>query len=199
MNISRRIILAALILCIGLSVLIGLYIAGLNHNRKDENGINLESQKTKVYNENVLAVNNLNPKLNSIGIATKIVKKQIYTIGEPYEKVQEEKSTEDIIGMDKGLFEEYAKSKGYTIEQFNGEKVIIVEKINKWPVGLYVLKTVNENIAIYKVSESGDLSKVRVTEVVLEQVSEIEKPGLIKGKVYKSLDAAEETIAEYDS
>lgn len=201
MNNVKKIILGTLIFCIGLGVFTGLFISWSNSNNKNEKGTTLESQNTEVSTKSTVSMNKsyMNPKLNSIGPATKIIKKQIYTAGEPYEKIQEEKSTEDIIGMDKELFEEYAKKKGYVVEEFNGSKVVISEKINKWPKGLYVLKAINEHIAIYKVDESGNLSNPQVTEVVLNQVSEIEKPILIKGKVYNSLDTAEETIAEYDS
>ncbi|KMT21257.1 hypothetical protein [Clostridium cylindrosporum] len=201
MKVGKIIVLVALIFSIAVSVGTSLYISQNSTDNKNIQGITVEkndietSAKTTVLAENKSKA----PKINSIGPATKIVKKQIYIKGDTYEKVVNQEITEDLLGMDKTQFDGYAKKIGYSIEEFTSEKVVISEKINEWPKGLYVLKAIDQGIVIFKVDETGNLTKVEETGITLDQVSEQEKAGLVKGKVYATIEEAEHTLADYDS
>lgn len=200
MKLSRIILLFSLILAIGLATGIGIYISKINAD-KSRQGITLEAKDVETSAKNTaLAENKVSEDTkNSIGPATKIVKKQIYTKGEQFEKVSNETPSEDVLGMTKESFEEHVKKKGYTVDEFTSSKVVIVEKINEWPKGLYVLKSVEEDVTLFKVDEKGNLQKVSDTGVILDQVSEHDKEELIKGKVYSTLEEAEHTLGDYDS
>ncbi|MEG0370872.1 MAG: hypothetical protein RR515_05915 [Clostridium sp.] len=203
MKVSRIAILVVLTFSIALSVGMGLYISGTNINKDNMNiqGITVETGEVETSAKSHVELNNKEqpPVINSIGYTTKITKKNIYIKGESFEKLETMKVTEDIIGMNKSSFEEYAKKIGYTLEEFTGEKIVISQKINQWPSGLYVLKAVFDTLVLYKVDAAGNLEQIDRTNVILDQASENEKAGLVKGRVYNSIEEAEGTLADYSS
>lgn len=200
MKLSRIVMLFTLIFFIGFGAGMGIYISQTNYfNNKSQNTkLNGESVEISTKNPEALETGS-NKGLNSIGPNTKIIKKEIYTKGQPFEKLIEEKVSEEIVGMNKEMFVNHIKQKGYTVEEFSGEKVVMSEKINKWPIGLYVLKSVEDNIVLYKIDEKGELKEHSTTGVMLEQVSENDQEELQKGKVYNTLEEAENTLGDYDS
>lgn len=197
MKLSRIIMLFALVFFVGLGAGMGLYISKTTYNKNYSQSLNSDAKSVETTTKN-LETDNVD-KVNAIGPQTKVIKKQVYTKGQEFEKLTEERVSEDIIGMDKELFSNYAKNKGYMVEEFTNEKVVMVEKINKWPEGLYVLKSVEDNIVLFKIDEKGELKEISTTGVVLDQVSEHDKEELLKGKVYKTIEEAETTIGDYDS
>lgn len=197
MKAIRGIILVTLIFAIFLGVSIGIYIFQIN-NLKDKSNLKGIALNTENVETSVKSDYN-GPKINSIGVSTKLIKKEVYTKGEPFIKTIEQKVSDDILGMDKIAFEEYLKTKGYLLEEFAHEKVVFTEKIDKWPVGLYVLKSLEDSINIFKVNDNGELTLVNKSALSLDHLTPNERDEFIKGKVYASLEEAEQIIAEFDS
>ncbi|QCX32804.1 hypothetical protein FDN13_03275 [Caloramator sp. E03] len=140
------------------------------------------------------------PSSELINESTVIIKRDRYTKGTIFIDEYSEKASSNIIGMDIYAAENYFKDLGYIIIKFSPEKekkVIISREISdKWPANCYVVKDNDGYVAIFKVEVDNSLSLLRVTEIKVEDLPIQEKEEVIKGKVFKTREEAENLIEE---
>ncbi len=200
MKLSKSITLVGLILCVFIGFFIGMYISSNKNVNKSKEGITIETNEIEASAKSSKYIDEKNKyKINAISDKTKIVKKDIYVKGDPYEVLINQDVTDEVIGMDKDLFSKHVEKDGYTVEEFTDEKVVFSKKIDKWPDNMYVLKLSNKSLAIYKVDSSNELKQVESTEIIEEQLSESEIQELNKGKVYDSVESIKEVLGDYSS
>lgn len=201
MKLRRVIIMVLLLFVMAIGVGTSLYISkGSSGNNVKVDDLSIKKDDMNAAAKDTMSTNQAREDMMKfIGPKTIIVKRDVYTKGEPFELSYKMEVTGDTIGMDKDKFQNFISSEGYKIDEFTGEKVVISKSINTWPIGLFVLKSVDNNIVLYKVDDKGELVVVAPTEITLDLVSENDKDDLIKGKVFKTKEEAEVTIAEYDS
>jgi hypothetical protein len=165
----------------------------------------VERNKVSQQNENLLheelAENTAKlPDLNVIGPNTEIVYRERYVKGVEYNRDVVEGATAEVVGMTKEEAEEYFKNKGYLVIDFSNERVLLVKDIkDKWPSGCFVVKEKDGFVAIFEVDENGELKLVKVTELKVTDLPDTDREEVIKGKVYESLEDANELIEEYTS
>ncbi|MEF9935575.1 MAG: hypothetical protein RSA01_10090 [Clostridium sp.] len=201
MKLRRVIIMVLLLFVMAIGVGTSLYISkGSSGNNVKVDDLSIKKDDMNAAAKDTMSTNQAREDMMKfIGPKTIIVKRDVYTKGEPFELSYKMEVTGDTIGMDKDKFQNFISSEGYKIDEFTGDKVVISKSINTWPIGLFVLKSVDNNIVLYKVDDKGELVVVAPTEITLDLVSENDKDDLIKGKVFKTKEEAEVTIAEYDS
>ncbi|MEG1416568.1 MAG: hypothetical protein RSC49_08190 [Clostridium sp.] len=201
MKLRRVIIMVLLLFVMAIGVGTSLYISkGSSGNNVKVDDLSIKKDDMNAAAKDTMSTNQAREDMMKfIGPKTIIVKRDVYTKGEPFELSYKMEVTGDTIGMDKDKFQNFISSEGYKIDEFTGDKVVISKSINTWPIGLFVLKSVDNNIVLYKVDDKGELVVVSPTEITLDLVSENDKDDLIKGKVFKTKEEAEVTIAEYDS
>ncbi|MEG2973959.1 MAG: hypothetical protein RR898_10915 [Clostridium sp.] len=201
MKLRRVIIMVLLLFVMAIGVGTSLYISkGSSGNNVKVDDLSIKKDDMNAAAKDTMSTNQAREDMMKfIGPKTIIVKRDVYTKGELFELSYKMEVTGDTIGMDKDKFQNFISSEGYKIDEFTGDKVVISKSINTWPIGLFVLKSVDNNIVLYKVDDKGELVVVAPTEITLDLVSENDKDDLIKGKVFKTKEEAEVTIAEYDS
>ncbi|MEF9952478.1 MAG: hypothetical protein RR840_05415 [Clostridium sp.] len=201
MKLRRVIILVLLLFVMAIGVGTSIYIStdSFKKNAKVDD-LSVKKDNMNVAAKDTLSANQAREDMMKfIGPKTVIVKKDIYIKGEPYIDSYKVEVSGDTIGMDKDNFQNFINAEGYAIDEFTGEKVAISKKIDKWPSNMFVLKAVADNIILYNVDNNGELKEIGPTGITLEQVSDSEKNGLTKGKIYKTRDDAESTLSDYDS
>lgn len=181
-------------------ILVVSFIAGyftiLEYMKKSQK---LEPNPIKITDSTVKETVKI-PHSEVINESTVIVKRDRYTKGTIFIDEYSEKASSDILGMDIYAAESYFKKLGYIIIKFSPEKekkVVISKEIpDIWPANCYIVKDNEGYVAIFKVEADNSLSILKVTEIKVEDLPVQEKEEVIKGKVFRTREEAENLIEE---
>lgn len=193
---SKRRLAYIMILTFTLAVsFIAGYFTSIKYYNKNNSSSNLQEIEDKYTTQTIKT-----PASEIINESTVIVKRDRYTKGTTFVNEYTEKPASDIIGMDIYAAENYFKGLGYIIIKFSPQsekKVIVSKEISDiWPSDCYVVKENNGFVALYKAEKDNSLSLVRITEIKIENLPLQEREDLIKGKVFKTREEAENLIEE---
>jgi hypothetical protein len=173
------------------------YFTGMRYSRDiAKNEVNAKDVKVSIA---VDTVEQPKPPSIVIGTSTQIVKKHKYIKGLEYTKEINEKAGLEILGMDIKTAEKHFKDKGYIIIDFKSEKVTLSKDIDSWAPEVYVVKSDDDVMTIYKSDANGQLTKLQDTEITLDLLPEHDRLEIIKGKTFETLEEAESLAEEYGS
>lgn len=192
---NKKIVIYSILIII-LSFLIGLYVYKnytIDNNKEIAEEL-IDDECTKIEEE--FSTLKVNAEEIKISPKAKLITQVLYTECNHLVEKTETILDEELINLTKEEFRN--KYKEWEIKKFTSSEIIIYKEINDFCNEHYIVKENEGYVAIYKINKNGDEELERVTDILLEYLTNSDIQNIKKGiKVYSKEDL-NKTIEDFE-
>lgn len=188
---------------VAIILFIGTYLCFIKYN-------SVKNHRKSIY-ENSSSVMNKSEFKDGIKSSTKLIFKTVYLKSGEIKKEEHmvEEYDKEIIGYNKEKLNSYFLQKGYKLESFSNDEVIVMKNIDRYSPNKYIIGIQNtkkgEYMAIFRTDKDGKMyieNKEDITNVKINMLGKDEIKILKEGSIdfqFDTKDKATEAITEYQS
>ncbi|MCT4594847.1 MAG: hypothetical protein N4A57_11345 [Anaeromicrobium sp.] len=116
-------------------------------------------------------------------------------------KVEKKKVPKDVIGSDMDTFREYVQNsyENWKIRKIDKNEVELYKNSDEIPPNYYLIKELDEYLAVYKTDENGKLTLVEKTDIPLNVLGETDIGYIKAGIKKKTLEEIYSVLEDYSS